>query len=268
MNICRRKAPRVADIKDQEIFLGGYRIEGSRAVVRRRRELKSGHMEFTILIVDDDKALLSVLQKFFAEENYHISVCSNGLDAIEKCRSNSYDLIISDIMMPGATGLEVLNAAKQLNPNTLVILITGFASLETAVQAIREGAYDYITKPFRLEEIKVAVKNALENVHLLRENERLMAELEEAYQQLHFVKRIVASHDSPAAEKSPSPSGTVQGKTLIGGDLLSHHLIGPGNVARPSLISSLERLSHLKTKGLLSEKEFELCKTKLLQDRK
>jgi DNA-binding NtrC family response regulator len=225
-------------------------------------------MEFTILIVDDDKALLSVLQKFFADENYHISVSSNGLDAIEKCRANSYDLIISDIMMPGATGLEVLSAAKQLNPNALVILITGFASLETAVQAIREGAYDYITKPFGLEEIRIAVKNALENVHLLRENERLMVELEEAYQQLHFVKKITASDNSPAVEKSPFPAGTVQGKTLIGGDLLPHHLIGARDINRPSLISNLERLSHLKTKGLLSEKEFELCKSKLLQDRK
>ncbi|OPX40971.1 MAG: hypothetical protein B1H13_04610 [Desulfobacteraceae bacterium 4484_190.3] len=113
-------------------------------------------MEFSILIVDDDTSLLSVLKNSFQEENYHVTVSSNGLDAIEKCRANSYDLIITDIMMPGATGLEVLSSAKKINPNTLVILITGFASLETAVKAIREGAYDYITKPFRLEEIRIA----------------------------------------------------------------------------------------------------------------
>ena len=225
-------------------------------------------MEFAILIVDDDLALLSVLQNFFTDEDYHISVSSNGLDAIEKCKANSYDLIITDIMMPGATGLEVLGAAKQINPNTLVILITGFASLETAVQAIREGAYDYITKPFGLEEIRIAVRNALENVHLLRENKRLMLELEEAYQQLHFVKKITASHNTPASRNSLFPPGTVRGKTLIGGDGLSHHLISAKNMNQPSLISNLERLSHLKAKGLLSEKEFELCKSKLLQDRK
>jgi DNA-binding NtrC family response regulator len=225
-------------------------------------------MEFTILIVDDDTILLSVLQNSFAEDNYHVSVSSNGLDAIEKCRENAYDLIITDIMMPGATGMEVLRAARKINPNTLVILITGFASLETAVQAIREGAYDYITKPFRLEEIRIAVKNALENVHLLRENKRLMRELEEAYQQLHFVKRIMASHDSLAAKSSSLPSGTVQNKTLIGGDVLFHHMIGTRGLDEPSMISNLERLSHLKAKGLLSDKEFELCKSKLLQDRK
>lgn len=222
-------------------------------------------MEFAILIVDDDAALLSVLQNSFREENYQVTVSSNGLDAIEKCKANAYDLIITDIMMPGATGLEVLSAAKKINPSTLVILITGFASLETAVKAIREGAYDYITKPFRLEEIKIAVKNALENVHLLRENKRLMLELEEAYQQLHFVKRIMASHNTLVSKNPSSLSGSTQGKTLIGGDVLSHHLMGARG---PSLISNLERLSHLKAKGLLSEKEFELCKSKLLQDRK
>jgi len=224
-------------------------------------------MEFSILIVDDDTSLLSVLKNSFQEENYHVTVSSNGLDAIEKCRANSYDLIITDIMMPGATGLEVLSSAKKINPNTLVILITGFASLETAVKAIREGAYDYITKPFRLEEIRIAVKNALENVHLLRENKRLMLELEEAYQQLHFVKRIMASHNALASKSASLSPGIAPGKTLIGGDVLSPHLMGTKGMSEPSLISSLERLSHLKAKGLLSEKEFELCKSKLLQER-
>lgn len=225
-------------------------------------------MAFTILIVDDDTTLLSVLQNLFQEENHKVTVSSNGLDAIEKCKANGYDLIITDIMMPGATGLEVLSAAKKINPNTLVILITGFASLETAVKAIREGAYDYITKPFRLEEIKIAVKNALENVHLLRENKRLMLELEEAYQQLHFVKRIMASHDTHHVPGNISSwSQSTRGKTVIGGDVLSHHLMGTRSKAETSLISNLERLSHLKAKGLLSEREFELCKSKLLQDR-
>ncbi len=229
---------------------------------------KCSSFDFSILIVDDDTALLSVLQNSLRNENYHVTVSSNGLDAIDKCRANSYDLIVTDIMMPGATGLEVLNAAKKINPETLVILITGFASLETAVRAIREGAYDYITKPFRLEEIRIAVKNALENVHLLRENKRLMLELEDAYQQLHFVKKIMNSQQNTDTISSLLPSGTTRAKTLIGGDVLSHHLIGNRGKSDSSLISDLERLSHLKAKALLSDKEFELCKSKLLQNRK
>jgi len=223
---------------------------------------------FSILIVDDDTALLSVLQNSLRNENYHVTVSSNGLDAIDKCRANCYDLIVTDIMMPGATGLEVLTAAKKIHPETLVILITGFASLETAVRAIREGAYDYITKPFRLEEIRIAVKNALDNVHLLRENKRLMLELDEAYQQLHFVKKIMNSQQNTDTISPSLPSVTAREKTVIGRDVLSHHLIGNRGKSEASLISDLERLSHLKAKGLLSDKEFELCKSKLLQNRK
>ncbi len=225
-------------------------------------------MEFHILIVDDDPNMLSVLQNSFSEENYHVAASSNGLDAIEKCRTRPYDLIISDIMMPGATGLEVLSIAKNINPSTLVILITGFASLETAVSAIREGAYDYITKPFRLEEIKIVVKNALGNIRLLRENQRLMSELEEAYQQLHLVKRIMASDHSNDSDKSPSAGGDITGKTVITGNALPHHLLENHADGRKNLLSDLERLSRLKMQGMLSEREFELCKSRLFKNRK
>jgi CheY-like chemotaxis protein len=225
-------------------------------------------MDFHILIVDDDPNMLSVLQNSFSEENYHVATSSNGLDAIEKCRTQPYDLIISDIMMPGATGLEVLSTAKRINPKTLVILITGFASLETAVSAIREGAYDYITKPFRLEEIKIVVKNALGSIRLLRENQRLVLELEEAYQQLHLVKRIMASDPSIDSDKSPSTSGDIAGKTVITGNALPHHLLENRSDGRRDLVSDLERLSRLKIQGMLSEREFELCKSRLFKNRK
>lgn len=228
-----------------------------------------GLMGFEILIVDDDASMLSVLQSVFTEEHYRVSTSLNGLDAIEKCKATPYDLVITDIMMPGANGLEVLSTAKKINPNTLVILITGFASLETAVSAIREGAYDYITKPFRLEEIKIAVKNAMANMRLLKENERLMLELEEAYQQLHLVKKIMVStedvQDSPSA---CSVAGSVSEKTVISGNILPHHLIGSPTMEGPTLVSDLERLSHLKMQGMLSDKEFELCKSRLFKNRK
>lgn len=226
-----------------------------------------GPMEFEILIVDDDASMLSVLQDVFREEQYRVSTSLNGLDAIEKCKATPYDLLITDIMMPGANGLEVLSAAKKINPNTLVILITGFASLETAVSAIREGAYDYITKPFRLEEIKIAVKNALASMRLLKENERLMMELEEAYQQLHLVKKIMVPESFPDSTTASPPTGDVHGKTVIGGNLLPHHLIGSQAAGEPNLVSDLERLSHLKSQGMLSEEEFELCKSRLFKHR-
>jgi CheY-like chemotaxis protein len=225
-------------------------------------------MAFHLLIVDDDPNMLSVLKDSFSEENYHVVTSSNGLDAIEKCQTQPYDLVISDIMMPGATGLEVLRAVKKINPDTLIILITGFASLETAVTAIRNGAYDYITKPFRLEEIKIVVKNALGNIRLLRENQRLVSELEEAYQQLHLVKRIMASGHSMDSDTSPSINGDITGKTIITGNALPHHLLENRTGGKRNLVSDLERLSRLKMQGMLSEREFELCKSRLFKERK
>ena len=116
-------------------------------------------MKLNILIVDDDKTILSALKTVLDREN-NVTICNDGKKAIQLCRNKKFDLIITDLMMPGANGLEVLTESRKIDPDSLVILITGFASLETAVQAIREGAYDYITKPFKLEEIKIIVNNA------------------------------------------------------------------------------------------------------------
>ena len=114
------------------------------------------------------------------DKENNVTVCNDGNKAIELCRNEKFDLIITDLMMPGASGLEVLTETRKIDPDSLVVLITGFASLETAVQAIREGAYDYITKPFKLEEIKIIVNNEREKISLIRENRKLIEDLPRA----------------------------------------------------------------------------------------
>lgn len=225
-------------------------------------------MESKILIVDDDKNLLSVLDTLFTEENYVVTTCSDGLEAIKRCRSEQFDLIITDVMMPGASGLEVLREVKRSDPNVLVILITGFASLETAVKAIREGAYDYITKPFKLDEIKIVVKNAMEKIGLLRENKRLIQDLQEAYEKLHLVREVMGLDGEAEKGRMLSTSSGVQGKTVIAGNLLPHHLLSSRTADQSSLFLQLERISRLREKGLITEREFEVCKSHLLQNLK
>jgi DNA-binding NtrC family response regulator len=97
--------------------------------------------------------------------------------------------------MPGANGIEVMRKAKEANPDVQVIIITGYASLETAIEAIKEGAYDYITRPFKLDEMKVVVENACEKIRLMKENQRLIQNLEEVYQRMQNPqkKQIVAT---------------------------------------------------------------------------
>jgi DNA-binding NtrC family response regulator len=223
-------------------------------------------MEFKILIVDDDTNLLSVLKNFFAEEGYAIATCSNGLEAIRKCGEQDYDLVITDIMMPGATGLDVLREVRKVEPQIMVVLITGFASLESAVKAIREGAYDYITKPFKLEEISIVVKNALDRIRLVRENQRLINELRKAYEQLRILKKIFGT-EADVLSAGEQPAGN-QGTTLIASNLVPFHFMTQHGSDRSNFISDLERMSQLRHQGFISEREFELCKLRLFQNLK
>ncbi|MBN2126356.1 MAG: response regulator [Deltaproteobacteria bacterium] len=224
-------------------------------------------MNLKILIVDDDKKLLSVLKSLLTEEEHDVTAFSDGLEAIARCKEESFDLVITDLMMPGTSGMEVLKEARKIHPETLVILVTGYATLESAIQAIREGAYDYITKPFKLEEIKIVVRNAQERIALVRENDRLFRELEEAYHQLHTLKRIMGALDE-REEGDADKAGRryLSGDPLIAGSMLPQYYLENKAGMTPPLLSDLERISTLRERGLLSEEEFTLCKSKLLRN--
>jgi DNA-binding NtrC family response regulator len=220
-----------------------------------------------ILIVDDDRKLLSVLKTIFIEENHEIITQNNGLDAIQICRKQIFDLIITDLMMPGADGIEVLKEARKIHPETLVILITGYASIETAIQAIRDGAYDYITKPFKLEEIKIAVHNADERIALIRENRRLLQKLQEAYTELHWVKKVMnaPSDQNDDVSQDKILMETQDHEPFIAGSMLPLYYSEKRRDMVSPVLSDLERISALREKGFLSEEEFNLCKTRLFK---
>lgn len=221
-------------------------------------------MPLTVLIVDDDKRLLSVLKGLLTEENHEVTTCSNGLDAIHLFSERQFDLVITDLMMPGAGGMEVLKETRKISPETLVILITGFASIESAIQAIREGAYDYITKPFKMEEIKIVVNNATERIRLVRENTRLIEELQEACHQLHML-RVIMGAEKDGDGSAPAPEN-LNDQPFIAGSMLPHYYQENRTDFNPSLLSDLERISALRDKGLLTDEEFTLCKSKLFRN--
>lgn len=221
-------------------------------------------MYLKILIVDDDKRLRSTLKGLLVEEAHEVTTCEDGTEAIKQCMAGQFDLIITDLKMPGADGLDVLRKAKQEDPDTLVILITGFASLETAIQAIREGAYDYITKPFKLEEFKILIKNAAEKIELIKENRRLLTELQEAYKHLNIVNKIMGLDPDTRPEDQFQPEARSQDLFIAGSMLPQYYLENTGDRSAPAL-ADLERISILRDKGFLSEEEFRLCKSKLMK---
>ena len=134
-----------------------------------------------VLIVDDEKGMRDFLGIMLRKEGYAVSQAESAEKASDLISRGEFDLVISDISMPGQSGLEVLRQAKAAGPDTPVIMITAYASTESAVEALKLGAYDYIIKPFDVDELKIIVRNALEKRRLETENRILKRELKEKF---------------------------------------------------------------------------------------
>ncbi len=135
--------------------------------------------KFKILVVDDEKIVRESLFHWFEEEGYEVETAEDALIALKKFDRGKYDLALLDMKMPGMSGLELLSKIKEIDPDCIVILITAFASVPSAIQALKQGAYDYVTKPVDPDELNHLVKNALEQKALKEENYRLKSSFEE-----------------------------------------------------------------------------------------
>jgi len=133
-----------------------------------------------ILVVDDDKGIREILEIVLTQEGYDVTSVEDGLKALAKCRRQKYDLIITDLKMPKMDGIEFMKAAKEVSPESLVILITAYASGESAVRAMQEGAYDYLEKDFDIEILKSVIQNALEKKGLKKDEADFRREIEDA----------------------------------------------------------------------------------------
>jgi len=134
-----------------------------------------------ILVVDDEKSMCDFLEIMLQKEGYEVTSTTSGEKALELLDDNLYSMVLTDVRMPGVDGFEVLRKTKEASPDTVVIMITAYGSPEGAVTAIKEGAYDYVTKPFRVEEVKLTIKKSLERSSLIKENIRLRQAVEERY---------------------------------------------------------------------------------------
>jgi two-component system response regulator PilR (NtrC family) len=130
-----------------------------------------------VLVVDDERSMQEFLEIFFRREGHEVVTAGDVDSALVALESDDFDLVISDIQMPGRSGLELLREGRQIAPDAVFVMITAYASTETAIQAMREGAYDYVSKPFKVDEIRLTVEKALEKKLLRTENQRLKSEL-------------------------------------------------------------------------------------------
>ncbi len=125
-----------------------------------------------ILVIDDEKRMCDSIKVLLSNIGYEVDTAENGRTGIEKLKAQQYGLVITDLMMPELDGFAVMKYIKENCQNTLVIVITGYASVESAVRAIRSGAYDYILKPFDFEIIKISVERAWDKLKLEKELEK------------------------------------------------------------------------------------------------
>ncbi len=134
-----------------------------------------------ILVADDEEIMRDVLGALLASENYRVDLAQNGTQALDMIRDKEYSVVLLDLMMPDLDGLQVLEELKKLESSPVAVVLTAFGSIEKAVKATKLGAFDFITKPFKNDEILLAVKNAMEQHELREENLRLKRSLRERY---------------------------------------------------------------------------------------
>ncbi|HEX5110819.1 MAG TPA: sigma-54 dependent transcriptional regulator, partial [Vicinamibacterales bacterium] len=136
------------------------------------------HRNGSILVVDDEEIMREILEALLTRDGYDVRLASTGAEGVELAKSVSFDAAVVDVMMPGMDGLQTLAELKRLDDDLPVVMITAFASVETAISAMKSGAFDYITKPFKNDEVLIVLRNAVERRRLMAENTALKQNLQ------------------------------------------------------------------------------------------
>ena len=208
-------------------------------------------------MADDDEIFLEILAEMVEQAGAEAELAPDGLAALEQLSAGDFDILISDLNMPRMDGLTLLRQVRTLYPHILNILITGFGSLESAIQALRLGAYDYIQKPFMVEQVGVTIRNAVDRVKAYKEKAGLLLEIENLHRKICSLE----------GKRYPEPNVYDSSGNLMKGPLLANvpgfrpdaFLEKPqGNPNRA--ISALEALKGLKRDGIISDSELSRLK--------
>ena len=187
------------------------------------KPLESLAGELVVLVVDDEQGILDSLTKIFSRENIRVLTAQNGEAGLEVLRKQRVGVLLTDLMMPKVSGLDLLKAAKTIAPETEVILMTAYGTVETAVQAMKEGAYDFVTKPLKRAHVVRTVRNALEKQSLLIENRALRAQLAEKRQRTVIGTSLAWRRTMDTAMQAAASEATVLllGESGTGKELLA-----------------------------------------------
>src|SRR2546425_9448018 len=184
----------------------------------------------TLLIADDDPGLRQSLERTLTREGYRVILASDGNAALERLQAGGVDLVLTDLKMPGLSGIELLRAVKAIASEVDVILLTAFGTVEEAVKAMKEGAYDFLTKPFQRAQLLRLIRQALERRDLIQQNRALQQRLDDLLQQ-----GAVIGSSTPLRRLRPrlqqgarsSPTGVGQGESGTGQEVVARTIHAP-----------------------------------------
>jgi DNA-binding NtrC family response regulator len=185
------------------------------------------HNKSRILIVDDEKIALNNLEHTMKKEGYEVIGTQSGANALKLLEEQRFDLVLTDLKMEKVDGNQILKRSKEISPDTEVIVITGYASLQSAIQSIKKGAYDYITKPFKLDEVRNVVREALEKVSLKRENLHLREQIDEFAGRVKFITQNPGIQRLLETARQIAPTDCnvlISGESGTGKELLARYL--------------------------------------------
>ncbi|MGB4705366.1 MAG: sigma-54 dependent transcriptional regulator [Candidatus Saccharicenans sp.] len=177
-----------------------------------------------IHLIDDEPIIHDVLGQLLEAEGYRVEISASGEEALKKFEEHKFDLILLDLLMPGMDGLEVLRRIKRIDPEALVIIITAYASVESALAAIKMGAYDYIQKPFKNDELLMTIKRALDHRRLQEENIRLRDELKKKFSFSNIIGKSPVMMNVFELIKAAAPTRStilIQGESGTGKELVA-----------------------------------------------
>ncbi len=177
-----------------------------------------------IHLIDDEPIIHEVLGQLLESEGFKVEISASGEEALKKFEDQKFDLILLDLLMPGLDGLEVLKQIKKIDPEALVIIITAYASVESALTAIKMGAYDYIQKPFKNDELLMTIRRALEHRRLQEENIRLRHELKKKFSFENIIGKSQAMMNVFDLIKAAAPTRStilIQGESGTGKELVA-----------------------------------------------
>jgi DNA-binding NtrC family response regulator len=185
--------------------------------------------DFKILIADNDRLIQDVIRSLLSKEGYVVVLANDGFDALRILKTENISLILTALKMSGVNGIEILKYALRINPDTAVVILTTFGNLESTLEAVKEGAYDYLTKPFKAEEIAFLVEKAYKRSILINENKELLQYIRDTYQDMEVIK---------TAAQSNNPEIT---------------------------LGMIERMERLKTLNVLTSQDVEILKERLVK---